>query len=87
MSGSGKVYLFPVENLSRVFREKFIDGLQRLLPIEKAFRKELHRTNWVVYSKEPFAGSMHVVSYLGSHTHRVAISNHRLAGLDGDMKS
>jgi len=32
----------------------------------------------VVYAKRPFGGPEHVLRYLGSYTHRVAISNHRL---------
>jgi hypothetical protein len=37
--------------------------------------------NWVVYAKEPFAGPKQVIEYLGRYTHKVAISNHRLAAL------
>jgi putative transposase len=32
-----------------------------------------------VYSKPPFGGPEYVLQYLGRYTHRVAISNHRLA--------
>jgi len=39
-------------------------------------------TDWVVYSKPPFAGPEQVLDYLGRYTHRVAISNHRLVGLE-----
>jgi hypothetical protein len=38
----------------------------------------LYQTEWVVYSKKPFAGAAHVLRYLGRYTHRVAISNHRI---------
>ena len=38
----------------------------------------LHKTDWVVYAKRPFAGPEQVLDYLGRYTHRVAISNHRL---------
>jgi hypothetical protein len=41
----------------------------------------LYRTNWVVYAKEPFAGSEQVVEYLGRYTHKVAISNHRITSI------
>ena len=40
------------------------------------------RHNWVVYAKRPFGGPQHVLEYLGNYTHRVAISNHRLVGLE-----
>jgi len=40
------------------------------------------KTDWVVYSKPPFGGPEQVLDYLGRYTHRVAISNHRLVGLE-----
>jgi hypothetical protein len=49
------------------------------------FARYLHRlraTDWVVYAKRPFAGPEQVLEYLGRYTHRVALSNDRLLGLD-----
>jgi hypothetical protein len=43
---------------------------------------ELRGSEWVVYAKPPFGGPEQVLKYLARYTHRVAISNHRLAGLD-----
>jgi len=42
----------------------------------------LRRQDWVVYAKRPFAGPEQVLEYLSRYTHRVAISNERLVGLD-----
>src|ERR1700678_3037279 len=42
----------------------------------------LRRTSWVVYAKQTFAGPKHVLGYLARYTHRVAISNGRLLGMD-----
>jgi hypothetical protein len=42
----------------------------------------LKRKNWFVYAKPPFAGPEAVLAYLARYTHRVAISNSRLVGLD-----
>ncbi len=42
----------------------------------------LHKTNWVVYAKRPFAGPAAVLAYLSRYTHRVAISNSRLIACD-----
>jgi hypothetical protein len=42
----------------------------------------LSRKNWFVYAKPPFAGPEAVLAYLARYTHRVAISNSRLIGLD-----
>jgi hypothetical protein len=44
-----------------------------------AWLRPLFRKDWVVYSKPPFGGPEYVLQYLGRYTHRVAISNHRLA--------
>jgi hypothetical protein len=38
---------------------------------------------WVVYAKPPFGGPEQVLRYLARYTHRVAISNGRLLGLEG----
>lgn len=81
-SQKGKVFLFRVENLSSVFRGKFIAGLKKELPQEKRFIRELYKTQWVVYAKEPFAGPEQVIEYLGRYTHKVAIGNHRLLKVD-----
>jgi hypothetical protein len=42
----------------------------------------LRETEWVVYAKPPFGGPQQVLEYLGRYTHRVAISNERLVGLE-----
>jgi hypothetical protein len=42
----------------------------------------LRRCEWVVYAKRPFAGPQAVLAYLSRYTHRVAISNSRLLGMD-----
>lgn len=42
----------------------------------------LHNHKWVVYVKKPFGGPEHVLHYLARYTHRVAISNHRLIGME-----
>ncbi len=76
------VFLFRVENLSTVFRGKFMSALQKKLPQDKWFIRDLYKTNWVVYAKEPFAGPLQVIEYLGRYTHKVAISNHRLLNVN-----
>jgi hypothetical protein len=43
-----------------------------------AWLRPLFRHDWVVYAKRPFGGPERVLRYLGSYTHRIAISNHRL---------
>jgi len=48
----------------------------------KTLLKQLRKSNWVVYSKKPFAGPEQVLDYLGRYTHKVAISNHRILNID-----
>ena len=85
-------FLFPVKALSRVFRGKFIAALQQhhdegALPAMthtqwQALRTQLHAHDWVVYAKQPLGGPEQVLEYLGRYTHRVAISNERIVGID-----
>ena len=42
----------------------------------------LYGKEWVVYTKETFAGAQEVFSYLGKYTHRIAISNRRMVSMD-----
>lgn len=81
-SVNGKVFLFKVENVSAVFRGKFLAGMQKHLPQGKRFIHDLYKTPWVVYAEEPFAGPDQVIEYLGRYTHRVAINNYRLLAID-----
>ena len=47
-----------------------------------AHLRSWRRLAWVVYAKRPFGGPQQVLAYLGRYTHRVAIANSRLVGLD-----
>jgi hypothetical protein len=47
----------------------------------------LYQKEWVVYCKKPFKSQWHVLRYLGLYTHRVAISNQRIASLDNGQVS
>ena len=81
---SGKKFFAPVKVLSRVFRGKFIGMLNELVDQGTiscdlaALKTELYRKDWVVYSKNTFAGPGQVLQYLGRYTHRVAISDSRI---------
>lgn len=94
-------YLLPDKVLSVVFRGKFIQGIKRLyqkqklqlpddLPDRDAFERILSAScasDWVVYSKAPFAGPDVVVKYLARYTHRVAIGNSRLVSIENNRVS
>jgi hypothetical protein len=88
-----------VRVLSRLFRRRFLEELQRLHRAGKlkffgehvaladaavfmAWLAPLHKCEWVVYAKKPFAGPEAVLAYLSRYTHRVAISNSRLLAMD-----
>jgi hypothetical protein len=80
-------YLFPVRALSVVFRGKYLDGLWAALAADPTLlacvnRTDLYRQPWVVYAKRPYAGPRRVLDYLARYTHRVALTNDRLLGLD-----
>ncbi len=91
-----KGFLFPVRALSKVFRGKFVAALEALraagrLPASVAakcdwlrLRRRLYAHDWVVYAKQPLGGPEAVLDYLGRYTHRVAISNERILGIDGN---
>ena len=87
-------YLFPVRALSRHFRGHFVAGLRR-----RAGAGELARTvpaavevmldtvmarDWVVYSKPCPGHAEQVLGYLSRYTHRTAVSDRRLVGVDGE---
>ena len=88
-------FLFPVHALSRVFRGKFMAALQAAeaagdLPRDPADARArwartqaLRRHAWVVYAKTPLAGPAAVLDYLSRYTHRTAIGNERLVGIEG----
>jgi len=77
-----------LEALQEAFRKgelTFCGNVQHLAHPQHFQRllNQLSRKKWVVYAKPPFGGAEHVLQYLARYTHRVAISNHRLAGFDG----
>lgn len=94
---SRKKFFLPVKVLSRKFRGKFLcylkqatlefhGSLEPLRDEDKArkWMASLYQKEWVVYCKPPFRTPAHMVEYLGRYTHRVAISNHRIVGMEDD---
>ena len=95
LSGEGWIhakrrFLFPVKVLSRLFRGKFLAFLKKAYEGGKlegvdqfpTLLKVLYTKEWVVYAKPPFNGPKTVLAYLGRYTHRVAITNHRILGME-----
>lgn len=96
----GSRFLFSVRALSKVYRGKYLAGLQALweggkldLPPNltadndrQRYLRRLRKHAWVVYSKPPFAGPEKLLDYLSRYTHRVAISNGRIVSCaDGQV--
>src|SRR5207247_9730029 len=85
--GARRNFLFPVKALSRVFRGKFINLLQRAcekgkIPAANNEIKASRQKSWVVYAKKPFGSPQTVLDYLGRYTHRVALSNNPILALE-----
>lgn len=94
----GGHFLFPVKAASRLFRGRFIDALLTAqktgvldadpagTQAQRAGRlRMLREHDWVVYAKPPAGGPAQVLDYLARYTHRVAISNERILGIEGDQ--
>jgi hypothetical protein len=90
-------FLFPVKALSAVYREKFMEALEAVRKAgslhhavaqsDASWRTlcaAMRRHDWVVYAKQPLGGPAQVLEYLGRYTHRVAISNERILGMEGN---
>jgi hypothetical protein len=90
----GGQFLFPVKAMSTVYRAKFLQALKQMidkgevtLPDNKDGKQLLnllYRKDWIVYVKAPFGGPHAVIEYLGRYTHKVAISNHRIANINDE---
>lgn len=95
--GEKSGFLFPVKAMSRVFKTIYLKEFMRAWEQEKInlppnapakkkditrWRRARYRQSWVVYAKAPFAGPESVIEYLGRYTHKTAISNHRLQGVE-----
>ena len=75
--------------LKQLFQNEQLQFYGQAIPLKqcKNFNTlcdKLWHTSWIVYAKPPFANAQTVVRYLGRYTHRIAIANHRLIGIDND---
>ncbi len=97
---SKRGFLFPESALSSVFRGKFIAALEQerthprlcedaalTTTVWRKLKHQLYVHDWVVYAKQPIGGPAQVLEYLGRYTHRVAISNERILGIDAEAVS
>ena len=93
---TGNKFFLPVKAMSKIFRailsrmigENIADRQIKLPKGVSNFdelKKTLYKKNWNVFSKKAFGGASSVIRYLGEYTQRVAISNHRIVGLEKGM--
>ena len=81
-------YLYPVKQLSPVFRGKLLQRLEKQPTPKSSVEKYLptlalaRKKPWVVFCEPSMGKPEHVIKYLGQYTHRVAISNHRITNID-----
>lgn len=82
--GNNGNYLYPIHQLSKAFKGKFMDSLKRFLRKENAITgfntqiQKAYNSKWVVHSQTALTKAENVVRYLGQYTHRVAINNNRI---------
>ncbi|MES9900691.1 MAG: IS91 family transposase [Sedimenticola sp.] len=90
-------YLFPVRALSRHFRGGFISRLRHSIDSGELPRlkdtqqiketlNQLMGVEWVVYSKPCLHYTTTVIDYLARYSHRIALSDHRLQGVNDQGK-
>ena len=89
LKGKGK-YLYPIQEVKKVYKSKFLAGIRKLQKEEKIekqtniFLESMFQKEWVVFAKRRFGNEKAVIEYLGRYTHKVAISNHRLLRMDNE---
>ena len=80
-------YLYPVHQLSAIFRGKFLQGVSRHLhkcgihDCHRSLIDTMYQKPWVVFCEPSLASPKHVFKYLGQYIHRVAITNQRILSI------
>jgi hypothetical protein len=81
-------FLFSVKAMSRKYRGLFVSKLRKKLPmLPQSLYDNLFKKEWVVYAKPPFGKPENIIEYLGRYTQKIAISNHRVLGIDKKNKT
>ena len=92
-----KDYLFKVQVLSSLFKNKFLfylkhnhsdlvlnDNLKNIKNFNK-FLEPLYDKTWITYIEAPKGKSENVIEYVGRYSFRVAISNDRIKNIENDL--
>lgn len=96
-TGNKNNFLFPVKAMANVYRAKYLQQLKKLIADNKVnvppqtdmqqIIQSLYNKDWVVYAKKPFGGPQQVIDYLSRYTHKVAITNQRIKGVDSSTNT
>ena len=87
--GNEGKYLYPVRQLSTVFRGKLLERLKQNLKKQNLLSTVHQQTidscyakPWVIYCEPSLGNARQIVEYLAKYTYRVAISNTRIKSID-----
>jgi hypothetical protein len=89
-----KQFFAPVKVTGAIFRGILLSLLKNAIKAEniklpenhswESIKKLLYVNRWIVFAQKPLGGVNAVINYLGKYTHRVAISNARIIGVEND---
>lgn len=81
-------YLFPYDVMEPIYKGYFLEKLNNMVKNAQVslpentdwpkLRDSLHKSEWIVYAKQPMGNVSQVVEYLSRYAHKVAISNYRI---------
>jgi len=86
--GSSGKFLYPVKQISLVFRGKLMETIEKQLKkrgLKEKYRPLLNAAwdkPWSVHCEPSLGKAEQVIKYLGQYTHRVAMTNQRIVGVD-----
>lgn len=80
-SAKGK-FLFPIKEMKKVFRARFVAALRKEIIPDKTLSEKLFAKHWVIYCEQLFYGPKQVIEYLGRYTHKIAINNSRIISVN-----
>ena len=73
-------HIFPNDALSIMYKTKFLKALRS--DLDENIPSSFWELEWVVYTKKEFAGTTHVIEYLGRYVKRLGISSARILSVD-----
>ncbi len=80
--GKGK-YLFPVKELAKVFRQKYVEAIQKAgIELSLQIHRAIYKQPWNVYAKPAFGSKEILIKYLARYTYKTAITHHRIKSFD-----